>query len=189
MGFIKIGGYQWSPQLIQWGVPGYNERTAIKGYYGKRTDGGRGRISSSEIKARMIDLSPVEAVYAIYSRSDLIYVGEGKLGDCLRRHFKTDEFKGRWDSFCWASPWDLDIDGTPPKLKPWNPIIAPRQTGKAIVEQLEAILVKFAAPRGNSQRKLKNKDIRWLIQAVPKDYLDLEEKVDRILALVRGKSV
>lgn len=182
MSLIKIAGYQWSLDLIDWGSPGRGKRGTLSGYDPKREAGKKGRPSQAELQSKTVDLWIVEAVYALFTEGSLLYIGEGILGDCLYRHHRTDGFAGRWDSFSWVSPWDLDTTSTPPELKPWDGNAEFKIEGKQLVELLETVLIRLTEPVGNRQNPSSDGTIKWLDQTTPKEHMTLEAKVDLILS-------
>lgn len=181
MSLIKIAGYQWSLDLIDWGSPGRGKKGTLSGYFPKRGTGKKGRPSQAELKNKTVDFWGIEAVYALFTEGSLLYVGEGILGDCLYRHHRTDEFVGRWDSFSWVSPWDLDTRLSPPKLVKWEAKSSISITGKELVELLETVLIRLTEPTGNRQNPSSDTKIKWLDQATPEGLMTLEDKVDLLL--------
>ena len=181
---IKIGGYRWSRDLIDWSGPGRGKKSKLLGYYKK--EGKRGRPTAGKIADKIVDFWSVEAVYALFREERLIYIGEGILGNCLDRHYKTDEFAGRWDSFSWVSPCGLDVEASPPSLIQWEadePITIP---GKKLIEHLETVLIRLTEPEGNRQNPSDDKHIKWLTQTTEETHLTLEEKVDLLLDKILG---
>jgi len=181
MSIIKIAGYRWSLDLVEWGTTGRGNKGRLVGYPRKKQNGGRGRPSRDEVAAKMVDVWDVEAVYSLFGDGGLLYVGEGILGDCLYRHHRIDEFAGRWDSFSWVSPWTLDTTASPPHAVAWNPTAPVTMTGKALIEALETVVIRLTEPDGNRQNPSADKHITWLEQAIPAGHMSLEEKIDLLL--------
>ena len=179
MSFIKIAGYQWSPELVSWGSPGRGRRSQLRGYDPKT--GLRGRPSLERIANRTVNLWDVHAVYTLFRGNTLIYVGEGTLGTCLLRHYSGDEYVGRWDAFSWVSPTDLDSSKTPPTKIPWSALNPVSIGAKALIEHLELIVIRLAEPAGNRQNPTAKRSIKWLNQVPPEGYLTTSEKLDELL--------
>lgn len=109
MSLVKIGGYRWSSSDVGWGSRGKQKDQELLGYQSKKPGGGRGSMKDSERELATLDFWKVDAVYALFSGSALVYVGEGKLGDRLRKHHRGVDLRGQWDRFSWLSPWDYDL--------------------------------------------------------------------------------
>ncbi len=125
-------------------------------------------------------------MYALFTEGSLLYVGEGILGECLYRHHKSDEFVGRWDSFSWASPWDLDTASASPKVVPWDAKASVTIGGKQLIELLETVLIRLTEPAGNRQNPSSDKAIKWLEQATPIGHMTLEDKIDLLLEKIEA---
>lgn len=186
MSLFRIGGYRWSPELVDWGGPGAGNAHEFSCYSTQRKDGKMGKLTKAEIRSRTVDVRDVEAVYALFQGQTLLYVGEGLLGACMIRHYRDDEFVGRWDSFTWFSPWRLKISSTNVH-KHWlasPPKTPPKLTPKQLIEHIETIAIRLADPIGNRQNPASRSTIQWLTQLVPANFMTQEEKLSRAVSVL-----
>ncbi len=187
MALFKIGGYRWSAELVAWGSVGAGNSMKMSCYSSKRGDGNRGSLSANQISTRTVNVSSIEAVYALFHGTTLIYIGEGNLGSCMVRHCRDDEFVGRWDSFTWLSPCSLSIDPNDPhnhSIAAAPSPISPTLTAKQLIEHIETIAIRLSDPIGNRQNPDQADQITWLTQLPPANFLTQEERLNRTLEIV-----
>ncbi len=189
MAIISLGGVHWDPLYMGWdklGRPsaGGSSAKEMLGYSAKKE--GRGKLSAEERTRRTVDVWECHAVYALFERGRSIYVGEGKLGDRLEKHWKTDTLAGRWDSFSWLSPWLYEIP------EQGNATVAAKQddyaeqvNAKRLAELLELVAIRLGSPEANAQVPKSEANILWLTQwRSENSNYSMEEKLDQILSLL-----
>ncbi len=186
MALINIGGYRWSLQLVGFAPPGRGSSSEMPGYFPSGAK--RGRPSGDQIKTWTVDVWSVNAVYSLFDGDDLLYIGEGVLGDRLLAHFREDEFAGRWNSFTWLSPSTLDVLKSPFEIKPHDANQSITKTEKELIEAFELLAIRLGDPWGNRQNPADDESIKWLKQLRSKHAPKSEgEKLDEILTLLRAK--
>ncbi|HMP73373.1 MAG TPA: hypothetical protein PKE55_08950 [Kiritimatiellia bacterium] len=192
MPLINIGGIRWNPHLVGWGVRGRPRKDVVPGKdlsgYSPKKDG-KGKLSDEERTKRTISFWNCHAVYALFERGQSIYIGEGKLGDRLFQHWRTDTLVGRWDSFSWVSPdrYILEADGSA-KIEKADDHTEHKASTKEWIELLELIAIRLGSPEANSQMPKAVKNITWINQA-PSIHAegDIDAKVDKILSFIEAQ--
>jgi hypothetical protein len=126
-----------------------------------RPDGlGRpGRRSTSDVVAQTIDVTAFPAIYALYDSYQLLYIGQtGELGSRLKAHRdQTRDLIGRWTTFSWLSPVQLEYDPTgDSQIKVKRGPVTTTHTEVDWREALETFAIALAIPRINSQLALSN---------------------------------
>lgn len=160
---IYTGGHRWKAADVGWGKPGVRSSSEVLGYFAGQAQ--RGRLSDADRKKRVVNVWDIHAVYSIFAGDKLLYVGEGKLGDCLHRHYRTDHLIGRWDSFTWLSPYKYSADANG-----IGQIAGPQAAdltvadAKKCVELLELASIILCDPPTNSQLPAAEKQIKWMDQ-------------------------
>jgi hypothetical protein len=188
MPLIKIGGLRWNPHLVGWGILGRPKKDEVPGkdLSGYSPKNGKGKLSDSDRAKRTISFWDCHAVYALFDRGQSIYIGEGKLGNRLLQHWRTDTLVGRWDSFSWVSPdkYSLQADGSS-KLEKADDNAEHKASTKEWIELLELISIRLGSPKANSQQPKAAKIITWINQ-VPSIHAEggLEGKIDSIRELI-----
>ena len=192
MPLINIGGIHWNPHLVGWGVRGRPRKNAapgkdLRGYSPKKD--GKGKLSNEAREKRSISFWDCHAVYALFERGQAVYVGEGKLGDRLLKHWKTDTLVGRWDAFSWLSPDEYILDGDDnATLKKAEDGAEHKATTKEWIELLELVAIRLGSPDANSQLPKAGEQITW-IEQVPSEHADgdIEAKIGEVLKLLKEK--
>ena len=187
MSFVKTGGFRWSVDLVGWGSPGAARNRELHGYWNKGF--GKGKPSKKTVKNATANVWSIQAVYALYSGTELVYIGEGQLGSRLLQHYRSDDLAGRWDCFTWLSPWEYQRDGKSATMQKWDPKVPVSMKGKQLVELLELVSIRLALPSDNRQQPEAKKSIKWLKQIRSKyaagtledKVNELSDKLDRLL--------
>lgn len=185
--FIRLGGIHWTPGWIGWGqvgrprADGSSGRKEILGYSAKKSTSGR--MSDEERQRRIVNVWHCRAVYALFNQGEVVYIGEGKLGDRLEKHWKQDILVGRWDSFSWLSP---DVYSIPEMgdaaIAITEDALETTASAKELVELLELVAIRLGAPPANSQLPSNDKEIIWLTQVRSEtSILPIEDKLDLLL--------
>lgn len=192
MALLSIGGIHWNPNHIGWGKLGRPQAREgatreMLGYSPKMD--GRGKPPAEERQRRTVNVWKCHAVYALFERGECVYVGEGNLGDRMKRHWESDAFVGRWDSFTWLSPWEYELPAGQPAVLNERPDEYQEQvTAKSLVELLELVAIRLGSPNANSQIPSRDKEILWLTQARSQhSSSSLDEKLDEVLQLLRAR--
>jgi hypothetical protein len=191
MAILSLGGIHWDPHFAGWGkvgrpAEGAGSSKEMLGYSAKK--GAKGKLSEEERSRRTVDVWSCHAVYALFERGRCIYIGEGKLGDRIEKHWKTDTLIGRWDSFTWLSPWDYQLPEqgnatVTAKADNYQEAIGAKQ----LVELLELVAIRLGSPEANAQMPKNESAILWLTQIRSKNALStVEEKLDEALTLLKG---
>jgi len=193
MALISLGGIHWNPNHVGWGkkgrpLAGESSAKEMLGYNPKKD--GRGKLSEEERKRRTIDVWECHAVYALFERGHCVYVGEGKLGDRMEKHWKTDALAGRWDAFSWLSPWEYQLpEAGDATLQPKADDYAEQISAKALVELLELVAIRLGSPEANAQIPKSESSILWLTQwRSAHSKTSVEEKLDQILEKLNGQA-
>jgi hypothetical protein len=149
------------------------------GYYAKNNQAGA--LGHAKRQERTVDFWNCTAVYALFDREAVIYVGEGALGPRLLAHWRHDHLAGRWDSFSWLSPHGYEhTAGKPAKVTPSKP--GKNITAAKLVQLLELIAIRLGSPTTNRQLPRLARDVKWMQQVRAEHaQLSLEDKVDLLL--------
>ena len=83
-----------------------------------------------------IKLREVQGIYLLRKGEEVVYVGEGVIGNRLYSHHQERLFRNRWDAFDWFE-WE----------------------DKATRKQLEAFLINSSLPRLNKKKELKKLEV------------------------------
>lgn len=180
MALFRIGGYKWSPEVIGWGESDGDNKHGMFSYSARRGDGGKGKLTKAQLSSRKVNVCGVHAVYSLFNNESLVYIGEGMLGPRLAMHYRDDELVGRWNAFTWVSPWSLKISSTDTHRQ-WlaPPAKTPKKiTPKELIEHVETIAIRLAAPNENRQNPSASNHITWLKQHIDEDFMTQEELVD-----------
>lgn len=169
-----MGGYRWSAYSVGWGQKGRNPTKEMLGYHAKKK--GKGAISAEYRNKLTVNVWQVDAVYALHRDNQLVYVGEGNLGNRLLAHWRTDMLAGKWDTFSWVSPWwveNPEDDGSSEAKLLFSSEEDPVPfNAKTLGEVLEMVLIRLAEPPANSQVPRMSNQMAWLTQ-VESRYADL----------------
>lgn len=153
----------WNPELVYWGDRGRGRVGEMLGKH--RGHGKKGRPTEDEAARRTINYWAIHAVYALHYENELVYIGEGVLGDRIKMHFYDETDVGRWDRFSWLSPVALRDNGTAsPVLEAWRNEMAYSLTAKGLVELLELVAITLAQPIANRQQPMDEERITWVDQ-------------------------
>lgn len=190
MAIISLGGVHWDPLLVGWGKlgrpqSGENSAKEMLGYNPRKE--GRGKLSDDERQRRVVDVWDCAAVYALFERGRCVYIGEGKLGDRLEKHWKTDNLSGRWDAFSWLSPWEYSLPNAgKAEIAAKDDNYAENIRSKELVELLELVAIRLGSPEANAQLPKSEQSILWLNQWRSNySRSTIEEKVDEVLKLIK----
>lgn len=163
---VFIGGRNWRERDVFWGSPGGGGvgRGEMLGYLASFKSPGRPKADA--VADRVANVWTLRAVYCLNAGAQVLYVGEGVLGDRLCEHAWNDEYAGKWDTFSWLAPGTYTFDpAANPKaataqadLVSWSPSV------KGCVEFLELVAIQFGMPIGNRQQPDLKKTIAWLGQ-------------------------
>jgi hypothetical protein len=192
MAIISLGGIHWDPSFVGWGklgrpAAGAASAKELLGYSAKKE--GRGKLSVAERKRRTVNVWKCHAVYALFERGRSIYVGEGKLGDRLEKHWKSDALAGRWDAFSWLSPWDYSLaQGANAAVAAKADNYSEQVNAKQLVELLELVAIRLGSPEANAQIPKSEATILWLTQwRSDNSKSSVEEKLDEMLSLLHAQ--
>ena len=169
-GQLLSAGWKWSPNLVGWGRPGPNATKEILGYWPRKLDGSKGKLSDEQRARQVLNLWDLPALYALYKGQQLIYVGQGNpLGERLLSHYRVDHLVGRWDSFSWVSPSDVVIVGgqnySPKRLAlAAPPANVSGTTLDEFLTEFEAFAIFFGDPVDNRQQPNFGEHTWWLEQ-------------------------
>jgi hypothetical protein len=155
-GLFGCGGLMWRAELACW-----SPQPGLLAMPLHRPDGlGRpGRRSTSDVVAQTIDVTAFPAIYALYDSYQLLYIGQtGELGSRLKAHREqTRDLIGRWTTFSWLSPVQLEYDPTgDSQIKVKRGPVTTTHTEVEWREALETFAIALAIPRINSQLALSN---------------------------------
>lgn len=197
---IRLAGKHWRPELVSWadGKRGAYEMFGIP----ERRPKSERFPSVDGADPSIVNVWGIHAVYALYARHELLYVGEGELGNRMWDHRFADHLVGRWDSFTWLSP-DEYVPPSGPGARAavkHRPDSAGQAGGsKGLVSLLEFVAIHLADPSENRKLHWREEQVRWLLQrasgnarpGVEKRLENLERRIEEVLAhlkALRGKT-
>jgi hypothetical protein len=132
-------------------------------------------------------------IYALYANYQLVYVGQGGIGDksCvgdrLKHHTKYD-LAGRWDMFSWFGLRKVVAEG-----KLGAKFTLAQTTWRNIADILEGVLIEIAEPPMNSQKGRFGKSVHRYLQLAPtkedpaKTLADMQKTLNKVLEKVKKK--
>jgi hypothetical protein len=196
-GLINCMGRFWSPQLVSWGPRSKQELLGVCPY---RFDNKRGPLSKAQRGRQTIDFWNEPAVYGLFRGDEVVYIGKAlALGERLWAHHSFDHLVGRWDSFSWVSPTEIekkfDKAGTlslspnsPLKDDPDGAMVTGPASLTGWMSEVEALAILFATPFENRQVPRPG-DHHWFFEQARSEYAQLttDEMIRHIYEKVVAK--
>lgn len=182
---FQLAGYGWSTKLVGWGRPGPGSKREMLGYYPRKLKGGKGAISAQQRRNQTIDVWNVPGVYALHKGDALVYVGQAtQIGARLLAHYQLDHLAGRWDTFSWFSPVELQIKYRKVSLPSVMPKKLPVCKLHEFLDEMEALCILVGRPFENKQEA--DLGVYWLNQ-IPSVYAEPhpDELIRNLTAQVR----
>ncbi len=192
---IRLAGRHWRPELVSWAE---SKRGAYEMFGIPEGRPKSERLPPIEgVDPSIVNVWGIHAVYALYSRHELLYVGEGELGDRMLNHWFVDHLAGRWDSFTWLSPDEY----VPPSGPGDRAAVRHRSEtaelpggSKGLVSLLEFVAIHLADPPENRKLHWREDQVRWLVQrasgnarpGVEKRLENLEKRIEEVLAHLKA---
>jgi len=190
---IRLGGKHWRPELVAWG-DGKRGAYEMLGIPETRASSQRQTPRSHR---DIVNVWNVHAVYALYDRHELVYVGEGLLGERLWEHRLNDSLRHRWDSFTWLSPATYvdPVEGREDaRTDPGSDASRVVGSTKQLVRLLEFVGIQLADPSENRKVPWREGEVRWLLQRPAEEakpgterrLSDLDLKLEKILVELKA---
>jgi hypothetical protein len=175
---------------VGWGKPGPTPTRELCGLYARRLDGKKGALGTAQRARQTLDFWKEPGVYALYRGDEPIYAGQAEaLGERLLAHHQQDHLAGRWDTFSWVSPTEVEEIATAasttlrfksrassfdtPHLKAW-------------LDEIEALTIMFAWPMENRQVPALGEHV-WSFEQVRSQHAELT--VEEMLRAVYDKQM